>query len=419
MRKRFHYRGRGLLGQKLEGDMTASDTDEVVRRLHDAGYVVTAVSRAADRDRFARWLTQFVPPQERVVLLEAWAMYLESGLPIQTALLRLSTTTRNVGVAQTIQRIAESIDEGMTLSEALRKNRFLPPSWVNTVEIGEKQGDFAGPLRLLQRHEQRFRSIKQQLVSMLMMPVVLVLLVTVWFWLFVTRVIPVLIDFMSQLGTTVPLSKPIIIISQIFYSNALWIFLAMALGAIFFKMTNRSDEEMGFFQKWIPPSVPWVGPVVSSMQLIVLASGLRFQLESGVTLREAVRAMAQGIRNRALRRTLVRVYRKLLRGATVSEAFSSLSLIPPMWHALLAAGEESGKIPQVLEVLEREARADLLARGKRLTVAMRSFVVMAAGIMVATQASLFFALVYSGVETALPAITPETRVDITFLMPIQ
>ena len=107
MRKRFLYSGRGLLGQKLEGEMTASDPDEVVRRLHDAGYVVTDVSKAKERERFARWLTNFVPPQERVVLLEAWVMYLESGLSVQAALLRLSTTTRNLGVAWTIQKIAQ------------------------------------------------------------------------------------------------------------------------------------------------------------------------------------------------------------------------------------------------------------------------------------------------------------------------
>lgn len=417
--RRFRYAARSIDGRRMEGEVLGTDMEEATRRLQEAGvYVITISSIQKGAGPLFPYRIS-LSEQDRIFLLESWAMFLEAGLPMQSALLRVRLRTDTPSVARAIDQIQEAIDNGATLSEALQVGRLFPPSWVSVLSVAETHGDFVQPIRMLQHRAEQMRHFKQELFSIFIMPAILLGLVGVWFWIFVVKVIPALALFMEQVGGS-PFIPQLLMFGV---TTVQWgtQFLAV-LGGIIFLVTwfaRRADREMGLLQAWVPPSIPVIGTIISYMNLIILSVGLQLQLEAGIALPKAIESLSHGVPSQFIRRQLLQVYRRLQEGIPVPEAIVHLRVIPPMGRALLVTGYASGKMPEMLDFLAREAQASLLEYVKRLTVMIRSFVVLATGFLVGMLLVAFFGMLYANMD--LFAIQGQNQMGVQreFLVPVQ
>ena len=127
MNPRFKYTARGIDGRLMRGEIGAANEEDATKRLQDSGIYVISLSPL----RF--WRPQLrperisVPAQERIFLLQSWAMLLESGLSLQSSLMRLRARVRTASLIGVIDQIQQHIDGGLTLSEALRNAQIFPP----------------------------------------------------------------------------------------------------------------------------------------------------------------------------------------------------------------------------------------------------------------------------------------------------
>lgn len=402
MPKRFRYTALGVDGRKISGELTAASAEEATGLLQEAGVYVTSVTLLKWRRFF--WFLKpgpvVVPEGERIFFLECWAMLLEAGISMQSALLRLRMSSRLSSLARVIDRIQRAIDEGITLTEALKNSRLFPPSWMAVLKVGEERGDFVHALQTLHRYASDARGVKRELLSMLIMPSILLAVVVVWVALFTVKVLPSIGILMAQTGHP----APDLLATQgthLLVAGTLWTVLVLGILFLFTQLQNRSDQEMGTFQTWVPPSFPLLGPLVAEMHLNTIATGLQLQMEAGIPLVGAMENLSVGISHPTIRRELLQAYQKLREGIPVPEALAQLQVIPPSGLALLAAGDASGKLPDMLGVLAREAREDLKERVKRLMVILRTTVVIATGLLVGILVVLFFGMLYSGI-TSLP-----------------
>ena len=85
---RFRYTARGLDGRRTSGEVTALNQEEATQRLQEAGVYVISVAPLLIQRRLFVPGRIFIPYQERIFLLESWAMFLEAGLSMQSALMR-------------------------------------------------------------------------------------------------------------------------------------------------------------------------------------------------------------------------------------------------------------------------------------------------------------------------------------------
>lgn len=368
--------------------------EEAAARLQEAGVYVTKLVPLRFEAQEGHPQV-FASESDRLFLLESWPMFLEAGLSMQSALLRLSLRSRSISLGRAIDRLQEAIDEGVPFIQALRASRIFPPSWVAVLSVGEKNGNYVDPLKMLRRYLEESRRFKNQVISMMIMPAILMALIGVWFWLFLVRVIPSLFLLVSQGGSAPPtLMLWIVSVAHGVQVVFPWLFLGVCtlVAANFF--ARRADRETGILQSWIPTWTPMVGSLIAKVQLIVIASGLQLQLEAGIPLVSAIETLRYGITNRQVRRDLIRAHRKLLEGLPVPEAMAEIRVIPPDGQALIAAGEASGKIPQMMEALTRETQSVLIEEVKRLVVFIRSFVIVASGILVGLLLVVFFGILF-------------------------
>ena len=398
MLKRFNYTARSLDGRRISGQINAFSREAATDLLQEAGvYVISVVPSRVARHPYLRRI--YIPETERIFFLECWAMLLEAGLSMQTALLRLKMNTRLPSLAYAIDRMQQAIDEGAPVTEALKISRLFPPSWIAVLSAGEQVGDFVDPLKKLHRHAVEFRRLKRRLYSMLLMPSVLVVLVGVWLYLFISRVIPSLSLLVSSAGASSKLlelfaTTPVPTIAAI-----AWVFVALLLFVALYRLETPADQEMGMLLSWIPPAFPLIGSLISRMHLVVIAKGLQLQVEAGIPLTKAIESIGHGVGNPAVRGDLLQAYRKLQEGIPVPEALNHIRVIPEMGKALIVAGDASGKLPEMLDFLARETQSILVEQVKRMTILLRTFVILITGVLVGLLVVAFFYILYSSISS--------------------
>lgn len=403
----YRYRGRGRLGQTLEGQVRASDPETAVTRLQQEGLLVISIQPQRRRllmlDRLG-WIMERVPSSERLVMLEAWAAFLEAGMPLQTALGRLKLTTSVPAFSRRLEGIQRAIDRGVHFSDALRLHRLLPPSWIRALEAAELTGDIPGILRVIIRQEKQMRRLKGELVSMLTMPLILMGLIGVWMWVFSTRVVPTVAQFLSLVGHRSALLE----LLQAGASTLAAVFplTALCLGGLWFvsRYAHRGDEEMGPLLTWLSTRLPVVGRLIAGFQTVVLVCHLRTQVLAGVPLLEALEVIRRSVRNPQIRSQLYRAHRALSGGSDMGTAFSNLTCLSPLARSLIPMDQHAGNLPELLEVVERESEADWLTEGKRLQLILRSFVIGMAGLLTGLMVAAFFTVLFSALGASVSTL---------------
>ncbi len=394
---RFRYIARSMDGRKMEGTVIAGDPEEVSRFLQEIGVYAVSVAPVSEprRGLLYRRLDS-IPEQDLLNFLVSLSIFLDAGIPLQSALMQLRMKTRVRALAGAIEQMQAAIDQGSTMTEALRQSRILPLAWLPIIEGGERSGDFSKPLRVLHRHSSEFRKFKKELISHMIMPVVLVLAMAVLCWVLFNMVIPALATMVDSAGGRTVFSAEIKgVIHRVIAGlrAALPLVLVFVLFAILW--IQRSVRDMGLSRVWIPTATPVLGPLIAQIQLVMIASSLQSRLGAGVTLVDALQSMTESVKNPELRRDLQRFYRRLWEGVPVQEAVFEVRLFPPSAQALLVAGMASGKTPEMLGFLVKDTQALLMEEIERLAISIQTAVVVSIGTMVGFIVFLFFTLLWS------------------------
>lgn len=389
----FNYIARDGSGGKLSGQIIALNTEEALDALQGAGVYVTLIEPVPSGG-FNESGRVMLPAHERVLLLESWAQLLDSGLAMDSVLFHLQTSVVRPSVRRALAEAQALMRNGMPFSDAVAASGLLPLSWASVLEAGQERGDYIGPLKALQRRGEEIRQMGEKMASVLLMPSLLIGLVFVALWVYLTWVAPAVSECMLDLTG---ISNPLLRMVQRFSVVALpvaGLSLLVAFGVAWLVFRgNRANGLMGAFTAWMPVQTPLIGPLVSKSHLIVIAAELELQMESGVPLEGALHMLSRSLPTPYLRRELAMASRKLRSGVPGWQALGDLQVMPPNALALLAAGEASGKLPGMLGVVANEARLDLEAQAERVAVKLNSFAVLMTGLVVGAVVFMLLGLI--------------------------
>lgn len=251
--KRFEYKARDAEGRIMTGEIVAPDPQAAAQLIQDAGAFVVSVSEAKPHRMVSGFLEPVsIPLEERLFLLQSWSMLLKSGFPMQSALLQLQKSTHLHSVERVLVHVQRSIDEGMTLSQALAASRLFPPSWIATLQAAEETGDVVPAMSALRERALGMQRLKRELLGCLWMPSFILGLAMGWLWLFLRHIVPTLDLFASASGMSHPWSGSLLAAPDAILLGLRWVALGLFLAVWLQWRTQRSDHEIGFLQSYTP-----------------------------------------------------------------------------------------------------------------------------------------------------------------------
>ncbi|MFN7667912.1 MAG: type II secretion system inner membrane protein GspF [Burkholderiales bacterium] len=325
------------------------------------------------------------------LLTRQLATLLSAGLPLERALSALIEQAENDYQRDILAAVRTDVLAGSSLATALNaQERDFPEIYRALVAAGEQSGDLAKVLDRLATYLEDRASLAQQVLTAFIYPALLTLVAVLVVILMLTYVLPQVVAVFDQSKQKLPLVTVLVMAASDFLRHWWWLLLALLAGGWWsYRRALRSDVvRLRHDAAWL--NLPILGRLQLSLDTARFASTLAILVGGGVPILKALEAGAATISNRALRRDVdaaavrVREGAPLARALSVPAENSSVNKhvrgrFPPVLVHLIASGESTGNLPDMLQRAARIQTEELQRRTLTLTSLLQPVVVLVMG----------------------------------------
>lgn len=348
----FEYQALNSKGQKtqgiIEGD-TAKRARQLLREQGLAPISITSIKEPG-KNKTHRASHDKANIKDLALITRQLAALSKSGLPLEENLRVLSAQTEKKRIKKILIGVRSCVLEGQSLSQACSQypNAF-PPLYRATIEAGESSGKLDAILERLADHLDNREQIIQKLQLAMIYPILLTTISILVVLGLLTYVIPEIVGVFDNLGQKLPaLTQWLITLSSILKDYGIYILSGIALLFIGIKQILRIKEIRFNFHKYIL-TIPLIGKFARGSNTASFTRTLAILCSSGVELLEALRISGQVIPNMAIRSAVNDAAISVREGGSLSQSLAKSNLFPPITIHLIASGESSGQLSEMLE----------------------------------------------------------------------
>jgi type IV pilus assembly protein PilC len=370
MAETYAYKVRDRGGRMLEGTLDAESTTLVANKLREMGYVPINIEKAAGAGLKTE-LRLFGPKKPKLkdvsVFSRQFATMINSGLSLLRSLYILSEQTENEGLKQVIVEVRQDVEKGASLSQALGKHpKVFNKLYVSMVKSGEVGGVLDQVLLRLSDTIEKQVELRGKIKSAMTYPVAVLGLVLCIVAAMLLFIVPIFKSLYDDLGGTLPLpTRVLLVVSGIMTKFLPLVVLALVGAAYAFRRWIKTTAGRRAFDRF-KLRVPVFGGLVQKTALTRFAHTLSSLLRSGVPILEALEIVSDTVSNTVMADAIKDVTTAVKGGESIHKPLTQHSVFPPMVVQMMAVGEETGALDEMLEKIgkfyeqEVEATVDAL-----------------------------------------------------------
>jgi type II secretory pathway component PulF len=350
----FSYQAINESGTNVSGMIQADSVELAENLLLSKGYIPSKVAAARRRssasllERINQALGQ-VKIGDLILFSKQFRSMLQAGIPIVRLLTVLENQTENTVLKKAVAAIGQDIKGGSTLHDAMKKHpAIFSPLYLSMINAGEISGTIPEVMERLIGIIEHEAKIKSDIKSALQYPIIVVIALGIAFFVLLTFVIPKFASIFAKTGLTLPWPTQIAMLLHHFLIGYWFIMLAAVIGLIvglrlWFKTDAGRLARDAFILK-----LPLFGPLLQKAALSRFASIFAILQSSGVPVIQALEVLSGTIGNAAIARQFDVVREKVKEGQGISGPLGSAKYFTPMVVDMVAIGEESGNIDDML-----------------------------------------------------------------------
>ncbi|MBI4431427.1 MAG: type II secretion system F family protein [Candidatus Omnitrophica bacterium] len=349
---KFRYRARDRFGSLLAGTVQADGRMVLAQNLKRLGYNVISISEPHPIEKAFDRFTQRIrgiPRQEVLVVTRQLGAMLGANIPILTALESCAEQTPIDKLRQILRHITDEIRAGRALSQALALYpKIFSNLFINLVQVGENTGGLDESLTRLSELGTREQQLRAKVRSAFTYPIVLLLAGIAVVVFLLVRIIPQFSQIFLSSDVPLPLPTKILLSFSGFLQTFWWLILIALLAAgfalrrLWFTETGRYYIGLFFLR------LPIGGDLILKAIIASLTRSLAVLIRSGVPILQALKIVEQTMDNLVIVRVLQNVQGQITEGKKLTEPLAMSGFFPPMVIQMLSAGEDSGKLDQML-----------------------------------------------------------------------
>ncbi len=387
----FAYTARDHQGLAVQGELEAASEQLVADQLLRSGVTPIRITRSkavgAPRDRGLRLGRPKVSLEEVVMLARQLRTLSKAGVPILRGLQGLADTTTNPTLAETLSDVHRQLEGGRELNAALARHpKVFSPLFVSLVRVGENTGRLDEAFAHLADYLEVEKHTRERVAAALRYPLVVLGAIVVALVIINIWVIPAFASAFARYDAELPLMTRILIGSSEFFV-AYWpaLLLALAAGLLGFRVWTRSPRGAVSWSAFLL-SAPLIGDIVRKAVLGRFAQSLSLTIRSGVPLVHALNVVAGVVDNAFVSERVQTMRQGIEKGDSVTRTAASTGLFTPLVLQMLAVGEETGALDQLLDETAQHYQAEVDFELKRLSDAIEPIMITVIGVLVAVLA---------------------------------
>jgi len=354
-------RGRQQKGV-LEGD-SARQVRQLLREKQLSPLQVEPVHRkeqAEGRGGFS--LRRGLSARDLALVTRQLATLIGAALPIEEALRAAAAQSRQPRIQSMLLAVRAKVLEGHSLAKALATYpSAFPELYRATVAAGEHAGHLGPVLEQLADYTEQRQQSRQKIQMALLYPVILMLASLGIVGFLLGYVVPDVVRVFVDSGQTLPaLTRGLIFLSELVKAWGALVIVLLVLALFAFRRALRNQELRRRWHAFLL-RVPLVGGLIAATETARFASTLAILVRSGVPLVEALAIGAEVVSNLIIRADVANATQRVREGGSLSRALEASRQFPPMMLHMIASGERSGELDQMLSRTARNQENDLAA----------------------------------------------------------
>ncbi len=386
----FVWKGRNSNGQLVEGRVESLTSSAVADLLLGQGITPVSIQEGAathsQSPPSGRRISLFKPRiTDLDLLLFSRQMHtlLKSGVPILRALGGLQDAAINPEMKRVIGEVRESLEGGRELSQALARHpRVFSPFYLSMIRVGEATGLLEGIFMRLFEHLEFDRYMRDQVKAALRYPMFVVIAMAIALIVVNIFVIPAFAKVFSGLGAELPLMTQLLLGFSNFMVTYWPMLLLGVVVAHFAFRTWRRTENGRYLWERFALKIPIAGKILHKAALSRFARSFALGVRSGVPLMQALSNSAQTVDNSYIARRIEGMRENVERGESLLRASISTGIFTPVVLQMVAVGEESGAVDDMMNEIGDMYRQEVEYELKTLGQQIEPILIVMLGVMV-------------------------------------
>ncbi|RLB89610.1 MAG: type II secretion system F family protein [Deltaproteobacteria bacterium] len=390
---KFSYQAIKDDGSTISGMVEADSVETANSILLARGYLpskVTAEEGAPSRISFIGLQERFIPIKtpELILFTKQFKTMLRAGVPIIKLLTVLEDQTQNVRLKRIVSSIAQDIKEGSSLYDAFRKHpKPFSNLYCRMLQAGETSGALPDVLERLIYILEHEHKVKSDIKSALQYPIIVIIFLGIAFFVLLTFVIPKFVQIFLKAGIDLPLPTRICLVMYQILTNYWYLILGIAVAGITALSYYLRTKQGKYVRDTFLMKLPLIGPLFIKAAMSRFASIFAILQSSGVAILDAMKILSGTIGNAAISREFDQINERLEEGRGIAEPLKSARYFTPIVINMVAIGEESGNLDEMLTDVSEHYDSELEYAMKRLSDAIGPILIVGLAAVVG-----FFAL---------------------------
>ena len=352
----FSYGAIDESGKNVKGTIEADSVETAENLLLSKGYIPTSVSAAsASRTGGVSVFTRIqeslstVKIGDLILFTKQFRSMMQAGIPILRLLQVLENQTENKILQGVIARMSQDIKAGLTLYDSMKRHpAIFSPLYLSMVNAGEISGavpDILARLIDIIEHEAK---IKSDIKSALQYPFIVVISMGIAFFVLLTFVIPKFATIFAKAGLNLPLPTKIAMLMYQALANYWYLLIAGAVVLVVVLRLYLKTPSGRYAKDAFILRLPLFGPLFQKAAMSRFASIFAILQASGVPVMQAMEVLSGTIGNAAISGEFDKVRERIQEGQGIAGPLGAAKFFTPMVVDMVAIGEESGNIEEML-----------------------------------------------------------------------
>ncbi|QSV13984.1 type II secretion system inner membrane protein GspF [Photobacterium ganghwense] len=349
----FEYKALDARGRQKKGVLEGDTARQVRQQLREQGLIPLEVAQSHEREKKKAsggfHLRRGISTTELSLITRQLATLVQAAMPLEECLKAVAEQSEKPRLKNMLLAVRSRVVEGYTLSDSMAEYPHIFDQLFRAmVAAGEKSGHLDTVLNRLADYTENRQHMRSKLQQAMIYPTMLTLVAVAVVSFLLATVVPKIVDQFVQMGQELPTVTEVLLAASDFVQNwGLTVVIGLVCLFALLKAALRRPDFRLKWDRWVM-HLPVIGKVARGLNTSRFARTLSICTSSAIPLLEGMKVASDVMTNTWVNQQVREAADKVREGSSLRVSLEQTRLFPPMMLHMIASGERSGELEQML-----------------------------------------------------------------------
>jgi type IV pilus assembly protein PilC len=377
----YSWQGTDRQGRPAQGESVGSSQAVVKAQLRKQGIAAKTVKRKSKPLFTAK---KAIKPADIAIFARQLATMMKAGVPLVQSFDIVAEGLENPSMRDLVLEIKNEVASGTSLAASIEKHpKYFDDLFCSLVGAGEQAGTLETMLDRVATYKEKTEALKAKIKKAMTYPIAVVVVAVVVTGILLVKVVPQFAVTFSSFGANLP-AFTLMVLHLSEFVQAWWFIIIAALIATVFVFTRARQQSHQFAEKTdrLLLKIPIIGDIVYNSVIARFARTLSTTFAAGVPLVDALDSVAGAAGSIPYHDAIKRIREDVTTGQQLNISIKATNMFPSMLTQMVAIGEESGALDEMLEKVATHYEAAVDNMVDSLTALLEPLIMSVLGVLV-------------------------------------